>query len=363
LKQGEITYHFQFFGFQCFLNRPPHKFLHPGGIFGQFWTAKEGLHNGAVVCVLRGIAFNRKLTERSYPGFRLEGDVEGIRVAEFGCVFAGLAYVPHAQQQGDPLPVHLDRQGGRCLPGLAEGVGRSRGTRVIGDHVGEFVEGELYVLGPHLPHVFRNTSSSQNGAFARVLHFDMEIWNGMLEESPELLRFRNLLESSRRGLCYSGTVAGKGADILQRMQRVRGVARVADFFALATLLTTAPPTSPLASPGYTGSAGDLMEDRVRDACQYILEHFDKDLRIVTLARRAGLTPDAFSRMFHRGTRKPYQQFLLDVRLGHACRLLVESDLPIIEIAYASGFRNLSNFNRRFRATYHQTPRDYRNVNR
>ncbi|MEM1297269.1 MAG: AraC family transcriptional regulator, partial [Verrucomicrobiota bacterium] len=100
-------------------------------------------------------------------------------------------------------------------------------------------------------------------------------------------------------------------------------------------------------------------ERIQQACQYILEHFDQNLTHEMLSSHTHTSPAHFSRLFRKTTGKTFTAFLTEVRLGHVCRLLTETDLPIVEVAYASGFRNLSAFNRRFRQAYACSPRDYR----
>ena len=78
-----------------------------------------------------------------------------------------------------------------------------------------------------------------------------------------------------------------------------------------------------------------------------------------MARAAHMAPSAFSRLFRRTTRKTFTQFVNEVRLGHVCRLLGESDKTVADIAFESGFDNLAHFNRRFRRLYRCSPREYR----
>jgi AraC-like DNA-binding protein len=102
-----------------------------------------------------------------------------------------------------------------------------------------------------------------------------------------------------------------------------------------------------------------QHERIHEVCNYILEHHDEALSHEDMARRIHVTRSHFSRIFKRATKRTYQEFVNEVRLGHACRLLVETDESITEIALNSGFNNLSNFNRRFRQKYRCSPREYR----
>ncbi|MEM6885671.1 MAG: AraC family transcriptional regulator [Verrucomicrobiota bacterium] len=236
---------------------------------------------------------------------------------------------------------------------------RSQGTRIIGDHVGSFNEGDLCLIGEYLPHVYRNTIVPEDQAISEVIHLPRDCANDFFDMAPELSTFSDLLDDARFGLQFDTNTSSLVRNLMIRLRETQGVQRWTLFFELIECLSNAPKPQTLASAGYTGKIKPTTSDRMYAVCQHILEHFDEDLSHEQLARMAHASPAHFSRLFKKTTRKTYQQFLSEVRLGHACRLLIESDLPIIEIAFASGFRNLSNFNRRFQHAYECSPREYR----
>lgn len=131
------------------------------------------------------------------------------------------------------------------------------------------------------------------------------------------------------------------------------------FVELAECLIDAVPLRTLAKPGFVNAFGDARGGRMESVCHYILNHFHEDLSHRELAKRFHMPPASFSRLFKRATRKTFQEFLSEVRLGHACRQLDDFDASVTEIAFASGLRNLSNFNRRFKQAYGCSPRSYR----
>ncbi len=144
-----------------------------------------------------------------------------------------------------------------------------------------------------------------------------------------------------------------------RLRMANATQRWALFFEIIHLLCSAKAPRTLTSPGYAGGVDPHDTERIQETCHYILEHFHEELSHQALAARIHVTPAHFSRIFKRATKKTYQDFLVEIRLGHACRLLMETDLPIIDVAFESGFGNLSNFNRRFRKKYAMCPREYR----
>ena len=239
-------------------------------------------------------------------------------------------------------------------------IAKGGGTRVIGDHIGSFQAGELYLMGANLAHVFRNTVPLECGVEAEVLHFLNGSKSNSLMGIPEMREFILLLERGRRGLVFDQETSLNGGRLLQRIRQADGVKRLAVFLELVLVLLEAPAPRILASEGdsfpVVHSAGS---ERIHRVCNIILEGFRDDLSHREMARHAHMAPAAFSRLFRRTTQKTFTQFVVEVRLGHACRLLSETDKTVAHIAFESGFDNLAHFNRQFRRYHHCSPREYR----
>ena len=117
----------------------------------------------------------------------------------------------------------------------------------------------------------------------------------------------------------------------------------------------------LSSAIYTKSYGEEEGKRMRDIFEFTLNHFDSNVSLGQVAGVANMSPNAFCRYFKQRTNKTYINFLLDIRVGHACKLLSKkTDLSIAEISYKSGFNNLTNFNRKFKSIKGMTPSEFRN---
>jgi AraC-like DNA-binding protein len=236
----------------------------------------------------------------------------------------------------------------------------SSGTRVIGDDIGSFHPGELYLLGANLPHVFRNTVLPERPAEAEVLQFLRDPRSGFWESLPEAQAFLALLDRSQSGLVFDRKTSGSAGALLRQIRERTGARRLAAFFELAGTLLEAPVPRMLASPGSPSpirqTSGSL---RIHRICTVILGRFAESLSHREMARLAHMAPASFSRLFLRTTGKTFTQFVTEVRLGHATRLLCESDATIAGVAFASGFNNLAHFNRQFRRHHNCSPRKYR----
>lgn len=93
---------------------------------------------------------------------------------------------------------------------------------------------------------------------------------------------------------------------------------------------------------------------------YVSQHYLQELRMDDIAAQVGLTTTSLSRFFRHVTGKRLSQYILELRMAHICRLLRETDQPVSDICFSSGFNTLSNFNRLFKRYYGCTPTEYRN---
>jgi AraC-like DNA-binding protein len=242
-------------------------------------------------------------------------------------------------------------------------IEKSRGTCVIGDRIGSFDEGQFYLLGANLPHVFHNDEAPEDKAQAVVIHLSLQQLEARFGWADELSGFLGLMGRCSTGFLYDPETSGKVVCQMRRIGETTGPARLAALFELAAILLDAPEPLPLASAGYLMKASSLERgDRIQEACDIILrKYMDENLNHAEVANQLRMSPACFSRLFQRALGKTFTRFVTEVRLGHACRLLTESDGSVTQIAYASGFSNLSNFNRRFRERYGRSPREYRNT--
>jgi hypothetical protein len=171
---------------------------------------------------------------------------------------------------------------------------RSRGTFVIGDHVGEFKEGDVFLIGSNLQHLFTNTLPPGNGAEAEVLQFHREFSNGFLDETPEMRAFVTLLKRARFGLRLRSSKARGLAEKLSEIRLAGSFNRILGFMELAGRLISSRDYETLSSPGYVGKSTDLNSSRMQTACQYILDHFSEEIRHKDLAAKVHLAPASFS---------------------------------------------------------------------
>jgi len=237
---------------------------------------------------------------------------------------------------------------------------RGRGMRYVGDNIERFQEGDLVFLGSNLPHYWWTDAEDGRPAHSIVVQFEPQVVGGILSGLPEVAGIRHLVSFSRRGLKFSGSAAAEVGRNMVRMAGRQGWRRLCLLLEVFGLLAEAQAECrPLASVGYAPVLDERDGKRLSAVCKYVNDRYQEGIRQVQAATLAGLSPAAFSRFFHKRMGKTFELYVTEVRVGHACRRLIEEDSTVAEIAYATGFNNLSNFNRHFRKLKGMAPLQYR----
>jgi AraC-like DNA-binding protein len=236
----------------------------------------------------------------------------------------------------------------------------SSGRRFVGDSIEPFAAGDLVLLGPNLPHFWHNEGRRRKTerAHSIVVQFRPDFLGGAFLEKPELAPVRRLLVRAQRGLAFSSARLAPAVARLRALPRLHGIEALASLLQILGLLAAAQ-ARPLATGAEAPQLDLKAESRLSRAYAFMLARFRDPIRLEEIARAAAMSPAAFSRFFKRSTRRNVSTVLNELRVGHAARLLQETDRSVAVIALESGFPTLSNFNRRFRELRRCTPTEFR----
>lgn len=240
----------------------------------------------------------------------------------------------------------------------------SRGKRYIGDSVAVYGDDDLVLVPPDMPHTWASNQSidPSSSQVAIVIWFD-DTWVRRLSDlCPEYSDLRSLL---RRAVCGLVFEDGAGAHMRQYLDRLlsdNARERLAAVLDILIWLADSPAT-PLASPsafvGRVGAPSGYESEQLNRVLSLIETQFERPLRLPTLARASGLSERSLTRHFLQHLGESVGQYIARVRIGHACRMLADTPLPISVVAARSGFSNVANFNRQFKVTKQMTPASYR----
>lgn len=242
-------------------------------------------------------------------------------------------------------------------------VTESSGKRFIGDNISNFGPGNLALIGPNLPHLYRNDaayykSASRLKAKSIVVHFSNTSFGKDFLSLPETKKVKQLLEKSARGLDITGKAALAVSAKLEELVTLKGFSCYLKLLEILQVLSESKEYRFISGGGITG-VNEKESERMDDVLKYLLKNFSENINLADAAGVAHMAENSFSRFFKQRTRKTFTTYLTELRLNHAAKLLIEKEQSIVDICYHCGFNNLSNFHRYFKAFHKVTPLNYR----
>ncbi|MEX2592021.1 MAG: AraC family transcriptional regulator [Anditalea sp.] len=240
----------------------------------------------------------------------------------------------------------------------------STGTHFIGNSISTFYKNELTLTGPNLPHYWRCDPIYYQGhnlkAEAIIVRFPEHFLGSSFFLLPEMHHINNLFKISRRGLKIIGETKEKTAEIMNIMMEMDGAERIISLLQILNLLASSEDYKVLSCRGFVQASGTSGIERINDVYAYLIENFMHPIQLNKIASVANMNPTAFCRYFKAKTGKTFTQFLHEIRIGHACKILIEGKLNVSQVCYESGFQNQSYFIKLFKRINQQTPLQYQN---
>ena len=238
-------------------------------------------------------------------------------------------------------------------------VMKGEGTRFVGDHLEAFKAGNITFTGPNLPHLWR--SDQEEGSFCEgiVVYFNEDFISEKLFHKEEGIKLQRLFKNSLRGIGITGKTAEKIKNMLTNLINLEGFESLIELLKILNTISKSTETQLLASPGYTNTLKEGDTDRMNQVHAFVMKNFKEKITIPDIARLVNMTPTSFSRYFKVHANKTFSEFLSDIRIGYACKMLIENKMSAAQACYESGFQTLSNFNKQFKAITHRTPSAYK----
>jgi len=240
---------------------------------------------------------------------------------------------------------------------------KGKGKRMAGDHIGRFEENDLVLLGPYLPHEWLCDESyfSLTEGFKGegiVIHFLHDFLGSQFFDIPENKYLNMVLQDASRGIKFSVKTKEKLIPLMQKIVQLPITKQLYTLFSIFKHISKCKDYTLLCSPIFTEPFHSGVSTPMQKALQYILQNFQKDASIKGVLEFTKMSNTAFCKAFKISYRMTFKEYLLSIRIGYACNLLTDENLNISEIAYSSGFENISNFNRQFKKIKEVTPSQF-----
>ncbi|CAN5367185.1 AraC family transcriptional regulator [soil metagenome] len=236
------------------------------------------------------------------------------------------------------------------------------GTRFVGDNIETFSEGDLVLIGPNLPHLWKsnpsNYQSKTRDAVSCTIHFSYDFLGETFFNKPELKKVKTLMSRSAVGLRLFGKLRHKIEMLMLEMKSKTPMDRLIGFLEILHHISESSLIRPLSSKRIAKAYEPYDNARLQAVHQFIIANFRDNITLKDVASKGNMSPTGFSRYFKQKMSKTYMQFLTEVRIGFACQLLKEKKLKISQVCYDSGYSNISNFNRQFKLIMRLTPQQY-----
>lgn len=245
---------------------------------------------------------------------------------------------------------------------------RNSGTRFIGDSVHRFESGDLVLVGPNIPHYWHSDDKYFQGnskitAKVVLVQFVKNFMGDSFLELPEMYPIKDLLTRAEQGIQIKGSAASAIGKKIITLTKLQGRKRMQQMIEILCLMGEAPEYKLLASKGFCATYKSVNNEKISQIFNYMAQNYNKDLKFQEIAEYANMNPSAFCRYFKKTTSKTFTQVLNEIRIGFACKMLINTNESISEIGYSCGYMNIPYFNRQFKETKNVTPVQYRELHK
>jgi len=227
----------------------------------------------------------------------------------------------------------------------------------IGNYIGGFETGDVFFLAKHLPHTFQKREKDLITS-AIVIQFREDCWGKDFFLTDECAPIRELFAISAQGLKISGTSKEILTNLIKNLEQTTGFQRIISLCNCIYTIASSNDYNKL-STGMVRQLDAKGNDKIDKIFNFTINSFKRQFGLAEVADIANMSVPAFCNYFKKSTKKTYINFLNEVRIGYACRILVNTDKNISQVCFESGFQSLQNFNKQFYKIKQVTPSSYR----
>lgn len=242
-------------------------------------------------------------------------------------------------------------------------VEKGEGDCLVGDSIISYSKGDLILFGSELPHSMQSPPEEREVSEPRVkgvnIQFEKDFMHYSISQYSQFIPIRNLLEDACRGIKFTMNRSGKIVRLLKQIPSAKGADQIILLLSLLQQMATHENRKYLTTSSYVPSPSVMRNERMEKVIAYLNKHYTESVGLEEIASYTAMNPAAFCRYFKENTGKTFKEYVLDMRIGYACKLLTTSFMNISQISATCGFESPVHFNRIFKRVTGMTPSAYR----
>ncbi len=241
---------------------------------------------------------------------------------------------------------------------------KGSGRQFIGDNIHHFKSGDMLFVGSNIPHLWRSDkkffrANNKIKSEAYVIHFRGDCLGLDFFNLPENKAISNLLSKAKQGIRINEKTKSTIIQLFEKILQSTAAETIIFLLEILNCIANSKDLRTICRKGVEFHFNASDSEKLNNIYQYINQNFSKEIKLKDIAAIAYLSPTAFCRYFKSRVKKSFSKFLIEIRIGHACKLLAETNKSIIDICYDCGYNNFSNFYRHFKYITRKTPLQYK----
>lgn len=240
------------------------------------------------------------------------------------------------------------------------------GTRFVGNSIERFADGDMLLIGSNLPHYMKSdepyyTEESPLRVKGSIIQFEKDFMQHSINHYPHFIKIKNLLEESRQGLYFPAGCSSQISRLLNTIPLETGIDQITSFLQLLKEMSEVKNRQIISTADLTPDVTGYDVSRIDKILSYLNKNYTRHIDLEEISSFAAMNPTAFCRFFKSKTGKSFKNYILDMRIGYACKLLLTDHINIAQISTECGFETTSYFNKAFKEHTGYTPSQYKKI--
>lgn len=241
---------------------------------------------------------------------------------------------------------------------------QGKGKQFIGDHSKDFEPGDIVLVGSNLTHYWKYDEDclptiKSSLPCSTVIHFFEDFMGKQFMHLHEVKPVKHLLEKAKRGILIKKDRAKTIALLIEKIYTAKGLSRITTLLECLVLIARIESSQLLSSVDLSETPHKENDERINIIYNFTAANFSRKIQLEEISSLVNLETNSFCRYFKSKTGKTYSQFLSEIRISYACKLLTDNKKNIKQICFESGFNNFSCFHKNFKEITGKTPQNYK----